>query len=141
MDHSFRYHDQLKNRLKLRNSGDLAYCEEKDLSAIGMSRPEQKRLRHEFQKHFPSSNQPSTSNSLANKIKKKVFGEPNNSQPNDGGVGHTSPTNGQQQHIIAAENISLCKELGKGEFGCVYQAAWHISSEGDVENVMQVRYL
>lgn len=45
----------MKNVLKLRHAGDLAYTEEKDLTEIGMSRPEQKRLRREYGKYFPQS--------------------------------------------------------------------------------------
>ncbi|VBB26404.1 unnamed protein product [Acanthocheilonema viteae] len=34
----------------------------------------------------------------------------------------------QEQHVIPLENITLSKQLGKGEFGSVYQAAWNNSS-------------
>ena len=37
-----------------------------------------------------------------------------------------------QQHVIPAECIHLCKELGRGEFGCVYQAAWRF--RGGINN-------
>uniref|UniRef100_A0A915EHW5 non-specific protein-tyrosine kinase n=1 Tax=Ditylenchus dipsaci TaxID=166011 RepID=A0A915EHW5_9BILA len=132
------YHDQLKTTLKLRNAGDLAYCEEKDFASIGMSRPEQKRLKQECSKHNVPGPSTSTSTSLAYKLKKKVFG--GGSEPVANHVSEcTSPTD--TQHVIAAEDINLCKELGKGEFGCVYQAAWHIENKAEVLQVAVKRVL
>ncbi|KAI1713516.1 protein tyrosine kinase domain-containing protein [Ditylenchus destructor] len=132
------YYDQFKNVLKLRHAGDLAYCEEKDLTGIGMSRPEQKRLRHEYSKHFASQ-----SSSLAGKLKKKMFrsgGDSTNNGYINSDPGSLSPTSystgDQAQHVIAAEHISLCKELGKGEFGSVFQAAWHLQNGSN--GIMQV---
>lgn len=63
-----RYSDKLRSVLKLRHAGDLAYTEEKDLTQIGMSRPEQKRLRQEYLKVYPSP-----SSSLVVKLR-KAFG-------------------------------------------------------------------
>uniref|UniRef100_A0A0R3S2M2 non-specific protein-tyrosine kinase n=1 Tax=Elaeophora elaphi TaxID=1147741 RepID=A0A0R3S2M2_9BILA len=34
----------------------------------------------------------------------------------------------QEQHVIPLENITLSKQLGKGEFGFVYQASWNNSN-------------
>ncbi|VDO34738.1 unnamed protein product, partial [Onchocerca flexuosa] len=34
----------------------------------------------------------------------------------------------QEQHVILLENITISKQLGKGEFGSVYQAAWNNSN-------------
>ncbi|KAH7724377.1 Protein ARK-1 a [Aphelenchoides avenae] len=126
------YHDKMKNVLKLRHAGDLAYTEEKDLTEIGMSRPEQKRLRREYGKYFPQS-------SFVVKLR-KVFGK------SDGRVSDSTPSTSalddSEQHIIPAESINLCKELGKGEFGCVFQAAWHPPhSSGDVIQVAVKRVL
>lgn len=65
---------------------------------------------------------------------RKVFGK------SDGRVSDSTPSTSalddSEQHIIPAESINLCKELGKGEFGCVFQAAWHPPhSSGDVIQV------
>lgn len=50
----YRYEKALRDTLRLRNAADLQYVEEVDLTGIGMSRPEQKRLRKEYVKMFPS---------------------------------------------------------------------------------------
>uniref|UniRef100_A0A914DMA1 non-specific protein-tyrosine kinase n=1 Tax=Acrobeloides nanus TaxID=290746 RepID=A0A914DMA1_9BILA len=123
------YHDKLKNVLKLRHSGDLAYTEEKDLTEIGMSRPEQKRLKREYLKYFPQT-------SLVVKLR-KVFGKDGNERKSDCQL---SPVDDNEQHVIPADNIQLCKELGKGEFGHVFQASW-TQANGDVTQVAAKRIL
>ncbi|KAK0399031.1 hypothetical protein QR680_002875 [Steinernema hermaphroditum] len=115
------YEYKLRNELKLRHAGDLAFTEERDLTDIGMSRPEQKRLRKEYLKHFP----PDT---LVGKLKKKVFGRSESSKRTD------VKEDDAEQHVIPVERITLCKELGKGEFGSVFQASWSCSSSG-LENL------
>uniref|UniRef100_A0A1I8A4B2 non-specific protein-tyrosine kinase n=1 Tax=Steinernema glaseri TaxID=37863 RepID=A0A1I8A4B2_9BILA len=115
------YEYKLRNQLKLRHAGDLAYTEERDLTDIGMSRPEQKRLRKEYLKHFP----PDT---LVGKLKKKVFGRNESAKKAD------VKEEDAEQHVIPVERITLCKELGKGEFGSVFQASWNCSSNG-LENL------
>uniref|UniRef100_A0A8R1TT30 non-specific protein-tyrosine kinase n=2 Tax=Onchocerca TaxID=6281 RepID=A0A8R1TT30_ONCVO len=37
----------------------------------------------------------------------------------------------QEQHVILLENITISKQLGKGEFGSVYQAAWNNSNNNE----------
>uniref|UniRef100_A0A914LQW6 non-specific protein-tyrosine kinase n=1 Tax=Meloidogyne incognita TaxID=6306 RepID=A0A914LQW6_MELIC len=39
----------------------------------------------------------------------------------------------QQQILIPIEKISLCKEIGNGEFGEVYQAIWHREEEESIQ--------
>lgn len=41
----------------------------------------------------------------------------------------------QEQHVIPVERITLCKELGKGEFGSVFQAAWNNSTGSGIERI------
>lgn len=50
--------------------------------------------------------------------------------------GQISPSKSQQHHIIPARNMTLCKQLGAGEFGSVWQAVWSL----DNGSKMQVRY-
>lgn len=122
------YYDQLREVLKLRNASDLCYCDEKDLSRIGMSRPEQKRLQNEYTKNFVQNS------SIVVKLRRKVFGTKNELTNKPQSPNSSIITN--DQHIIPIESIALCKELGKGEFGCVYQAAWHLQDGSN--NVLQV---
>lgn len=111
-----------------------------------MSRPEQKRLRHEFSVRFP--NAPSSSSSLVLKLK-KIFTGPSKDPLNIGTSADSAEAteearlanNIEQQLVIPAENINLCKELGKGEFGCVYHAAWHIHPNGSTNQVLQVTFI
>lgn len=113
------YEQEIRTRLKLRNAADLQYVEEVDLSAIGMSRPEQKRLRKEYLKMFPSG--------FVGKLK-KVFAKSESIEKKE-------PTRSDEEdhHVIPLEKITLCKELGQGEFGSVWQASWKTS--GDVTQV------
>ncbi|PAV77794.1 hypothetical protein WR25_01355 isoform F [Diploscapter pachys] len=106
-----RYEKALRDTLRLRNAADLQYVEEVDLTGIGMSRPEQKRLRKEYVKMFPSG--------FVGKIK-KVFSRSESAEPRE----ITCRMEDEEQHIIPPDRITLCKELGKGEFGDVWQATW-----------------
>uniref|UniRef100_A0A915BF35 non-specific protein-tyrosine kinase n=1 Tax=Parascaris univalens TaxID=6257 RepID=A0A915BF35_PARUN len=105
------YEHSMRTVLRLRDAMDVIYADEKDLSGIGMSRPEQKRLRAAYQKLFPKA-------SIMGKLKKKILGK-----------GETKrievPQPDHDQHVIPIERIILCRELGKGEFGSVFQAAWN----------------
>ena len=53
--------------LKLRDVSDLMYVDEKDFAAIGLSRPEQKRLKVAYQRLFPRT-------TIMGKLKKKFLG-------------------------------------------------------------------
>ncbi|CAJ0944781.1 unnamed protein product, partial [Mesorhabditis belari] len=108
-----RYEDKFRNVLKLRHAGDLQYVDEVDLSGIGMSRPEQKRLRQEYQKMFPKIG-------VFGKLKKAFT-------KNENGTGASNFRDDakNEQHVIPLEKITLTKELGKGEFGAVWQASWN----------------
>ncbi|WKY08360.1 hypothetical protein Q1695_007689 [Nippostrongylus brasiliensis] len=107
-----RYEGKLRDVLKLRHAGDLQYVEEQDLTGIGMSRPEQKRLRKEYTRLYPSG--------FVGKLR-KVFGRSESADRRE-----ILPTRDEDtdQHVIPIERITLCKELGHGEFGSVWQASW-----------------
>ncbi|KAJ1364364.1 hypothetical protein KIN20_024450 [Parelaphostrongylus tenuis] len=107
-----RYESKFREVLKLRHAGDLQYVEEQDLTGIGMSRPEQKRLRKEYTRLYPSG--------FVGKLK-KVFGR---SESNDHREMPLARNDDTEQHVIPLDNITLCKELGQGEFGSVWQASW-----------------
>lgn len=42
----------------------------------------------------------------------------------------------QEQHVIPLENITLSRQLGKGEFGSVHQAAWYNPNTTDQIQVL-----
>ncbi|VDK77487.1 unnamed protein product [Anisakis simplex] len=56
----------MRTVLRLRDAMDVIYADEKDLSGIGMSRPEQKRLKAAYQKLFPKA-------TIMGKLKKKIL--------------------------------------------------------------------
>lgn len=115
------YEHSMRTVLRLRDAMDVIYADEKDLSGIGMSRPEQKRLRAAYQKLFPKA-------SIMGKLKKKILGK-----------GETKrievPQPDHDQHVIPIERIILCRELGKGEFGSVFQAAWNTTGIASGERI------
>lgn len=43
----------MRNVLRLRSANDIIYVDEKDLSSIGMTRPEQKRLKASYLQMYP----------------------------------------------------------------------------------------
>ncbi|EGT53842.1 CBN-ARK-1 protein [Caenorhabditis brenneri] len=112
------YESDLRRKLKLRNAADLQYVDETDLLSIGMSRPEQKRLRKEQTRMFPSG--------IFGKVKKAFKRGESLDRKNS-----NSATNREDDdhHVIPIEKITLCKELGQGEFGSVWQAAWKNSND------------
>lgn len=109
------YEQKMRALLKIRDASDVVYVDEKDFVAIGMTRPEQKRLRAAYHRLYPRA-------TIMGKIKKKLLGSPN--EPKKVEV----VQNDEDQHVIPLERIELGKKLGKGEFGSVYQAVWNSSS-------------
>ncbi|KYM98912.1 Tyrosine-protein kinase PR2 [Cyphomyrmex costatus] len=50
-----QYYPGIRGDLKVQTTAQLKYVTEEDLSAIGMSKPEMRRLKKYFQKHFPQN--------------------------------------------------------------------------------------
>ncbi|KHN78410.1 Tyrosine-protein kinase PR2 [Toxocara canis] len=115
------YEHSMRTVLRLRDAMDVIYADEKDLSGIGMSRPEQKRLRAAYQKLFPKS-------SIMDKLKKRILGKGEAKR-----IEIAQPD--QDQHVIPIERVTLCRELGNGEFGSVFQAAWNTTGSANGERI------
>jgi len=49
------YYEPFKNKLKIASVAQIKYVEEEDLSGLGMTKPEQRRLRKYFQRYFPQT--------------------------------------------------------------------------------------
>ncbi|CAD5208325.1 unnamed protein product [Bursaphelenchus xylophilus] len=122
-----QYHDKLRTVLKLRHAGDLLYTEEKDLAEVGMSRPEQKRLRREQNRLI---NNPQSS-SLYVKLR-KVFGK-SDTRHSEATPTTSSYLDQDEQHVIPPEAVELCRELGRGEFGICYQGTWNLPDGNSVQ--------
>lgn len=122
------YYDALRNGLKVSSVGQLKYVEEDDLSHLGMSRPEQRRLRKYFHKYFPQT--------YLRKIKQMILPKTKDDADQssvlllDASGDRNSQVKVPSKHIIPADSIVINKELGVGEFGVVQQGVWN-NEEGD----------
>ncbi|XP_023288013.1 tyrosine-protein kinase PR2 isoform X2 [Orussus abietinus] len=107
--------------LKVQTTAQLKYVTEEDLNAIGMSKPEMRRLKKYFQKHFPQN--------YLSKFKKMLL--PKREEQVPGALGmlpeerqDRPPVRVPNKHMIPADAIIVNKELGTGEFGVVQQGVW-----------------
>ncbi|XP_032306965.1 activated Cdc42 kinase-like isoform X1 [Drosophila ananassae] len=137
-----QYYNAVKNELKITNAAQFKYAADEDLRFIGLSRPEIRRLRKFYEKHFPHS--------YLSKIKRllqapativKREETPGAAQVSQDGStvasssmaaknGASSPGKvPNNKHIIPADSISVNKQLGTGEFGIVQQGVWTNGSE------------
>jgi len=113
------YYTAFKNILQVHNVGQLKYVTDDDLSNIGMSRPECRRLKTFFNKYCPVNYATKLRRLLGRKEEGKeecLLGEEMNTSK--GAIKVPS------QHVIHADSIVVYKELGEGEFGIVQQGVW-----------------
>ncbi|XP_071573818.1 activated Cdc42 kinase-like isoform X5 [Temnothorax nylanderi] len=116
-----QYYPGIRGDLKVQTTAQLKYVTEEDLNAIGMSKPEMRRLKKYFQKHFPQN--------YLSKFKKMLLPKREEQSP---GVLGMLPEERQDKpsvrvpnkHMIPADAIIVNKELGVGEFGVVQQGVW-----------------
>ncbi|XP_065218470.1 activated Cdc42 kinase-like isoform X2 [Planococcus citri] len=121
-----QYYSGLKNDLKVQNVAHLKYVAEQDLDQLGMTKPEIRRLKKFYLKHFPQ-------NYFA-KFKKMILSKEEKDSwdlmiPEDNGLDSKPPVRVPNKHIIPADSILVNKELGTGEFGVVQQGVW--TNEGE----------
>ncbi|XP_018347314.1 PREDICTED: tyrosine-protein kinase PR2 isoform X1 [Trachymyrmex septentrionalis] len=117
-----QYYPGIRGDLKVQTTAQLKYVTEEDLSAIGMSKPEMRRLKKYFQKHFPQN--------YLSKFKKMLL--PKREEQPSGIMGMLPEERHNKQsvirvpnkHMIPADAIIVNKELGTGEFGVVQQGVW-----------------
>ncbi|XP_076545939.1 activated Cdc42 kinase-like isoform X7 [Osmia lignaria lignaria] len=116
-----QYYPGIRGDLKVQTTAQLKYVTEEDLNAIGMSKPEMRRLKKYFQKHFPQN--------YLSKFKKMLL--PKREEPTMGGLTmlpeerqDRPPIRVPNKHMIPADAIIVNKELGTGEFGVVQQGVW-----------------
>ncbi|KAK0073275.1 hypothetical protein PV325_009988, partial [Microctonus aethiopoides] len=107
--------------LKVQTTAQLKYVAEEDLDAIGMSKPEMRRLKKYFQKHFHQN--------YLSKFKKMLL--PKRDEQSSGMLGIFSDVKPEKpsikvpnKHMIPTDAILVNKELGVGEFGVVQQGVW-----------------
>ncbi|XP_066586461.1 activated Cdc42 kinase-like isoform X2 [Prorops nasuta] len=116
-----QYYPGIRADLKVQTTAQLKYVTEEDLNAIGMSKPEMRRLKKYFQKHFPQN--------YLSKFKKMLL--PKREEHSLGALSmlpeerqDKPPIRVPNKHMIPADAIIVNKELGTGEFGVVQQGVW-----------------
>ncbi|XP_068986217.1 activated Cdc42 kinase-like isoform X1 [Bombus flavifrons] len=116
-----QYYPGIRGDLKVQTTAQLKYVTEEDLNAIGMSKPEMRRLKKYFQKHFPQN--------YLSKFKKMLL--PKREEPTTGALTmlpeerqDKPPIRVPNKYMIPADAIIVNKELGTGEFGVVQQGVW-----------------
>ncbi|KAJ3654313.1 hypothetical protein Zmor_013508 [Zophobas morio] len=117
------YFNSFKNTLKIAHPSQLKFTAESDLVEIGMSKPEMRRLRKYYDKHFPHN--------YLSKLKKIINYRKQGQSSNDAyllmNIDSLSVSRSPRvpsKHIIPAASITINKELGMGEFGVVQQGVW-----------------
>ncbi|XP_076377571.1 activated Cdc42 kinase-like isoform X5 [Megalopta genalis] len=116
-----QYYPGIRGDLKVQTTAQLKYVTEEDLNAIGMSKPEMRRLKKYFQKHFPQNYLSKFKKMLLQKREEQTSGgltmlpEERQDRP---------PIRVPNKHMIPADAIIVNKELGTGEFGVVQQGVW-----------------
>lgn len=105
----------------MQTTAQLKYVAEEDLNAIGMSKPEMRRLKKYFQKYFPQN--------YLSKFKKMLL--PKRDEQSSRMLGIFSEAKIDKpsikvpnKHMIPTDAIIVNKELGIGEFGVVQQGVW-----------------
>ncbi|XP_014609610.1 PREDICTED: uncharacterized protein LOC106789690 isoform X6 [Polistes canadensis] len=116
-----QYYPGIRGDLKVQTTAQLKYVTEEDLNAIGMSKPEMRRLKKYFQKHFPQN--------YLSKFKKMLLPKREEQTPSALGMlpeerQDRPPVRVPNKHMIPADAIIVNKELGTGEFGVVQQGVW-----------------
>lgn len=112
-----------RNTLKIAHPSQLKFTAESDLLEIGMSKPEMRRLRKYYDKHFPHN--------YLSKLKKIINYRKQGQSSNDpyllmsmDALSVSRAPRVSSKHIIPAASITINKELGMGEFGVVQQGVW-----------------
>ncbi|XP_014669096.1 PREDICTED: tyrosine-protein kinase PR2-like [Priapulus caudatus] len=125
-----QYHSAFTKDLKVTTVQQLKYVDDEDLMLIGMTKPEMRRLKKFFQKEYPQG----TLGRFRKKIMKgSSFDERRASSlppPLVDKQVANSPSKAANRHIIPSDSITVCKELGVGEFGVVQQGIW-TNEDGD----------
>lgn len=136
-----------RDELKITNATQFKYATDEDFKSIGMSRPEIRRLRKFYEKHFPHGylskikrllQAPSSMGSKKDEpggiVANTAMSSPSGSLSGNSTGASSKPSSSpakapNNKHIIPADAISVNKQLGTGEFGIVQQGVWTNGSE------------
>ncbi|XP_066140981.1 activated Cdc42 kinase-like [Euwallacea fornicatus] len=117
------YFNSFKNTLKIAHPSQFKFTADSDLLEIGMSKPEIRRLRKYYEKHFPHNYLSKFKKLLTHKKQENTVADANLLLNTDTLTMSKSPKV-SSKHIIPAASITINKELGMGEFGVVQQGVW-----------------
>ncbi|XP_066254029.1 activated Cdc42 kinase-like isoform X3 [Euwallacea similis] len=117
------YFNSFKNTLKIAHPSQFKFTADSDLLEIGMSKPEIRRLRKYYEKHFPHNYLSKFKKLLTHKKQENTVADANFLLNTDTLTMSKSPKV-SSKHIIPAASITINKELGMGEFGVVQQGVW-----------------
>uniref|UniRef100_A0A5K3EHV7 non-specific protein-tyrosine kinase n=1 Tax=Mesocestoides corti TaxID=53468 RepID=A0A5K3EHV7_MESCO len=127
------YYSVFSKHLKIRTVSQLKYVTDIELTEMGMSRPEVRRLKKHFERECPQT----TMGKLKKKLGRSTSARPPNKQrattepPADARSSPHADTSGISGYrIIPASELDLASPLGQGEFGRVHQGLWRPSSMG-----------
>lgn len=109
--------------MKITHPSQLKFTIEGDLIEMGMSKPEIRRLRKYYEKHFPH-NYLSKFKKLLTQKKQEYSNTESCLLNNADTMTLSRAPKMSSKHIIPAASISINKELGMGEFGVVQQGVW-----------------
>lgn len=112
-----------RNNLKITHPSQLKFTTETDLVELGMSKPEMRRLRKYYEKHFPNNYLSKFKKLLTHRKHENNGSEPGLLIPSESLPMSRTPRV-SSKHIIPAASITINKELGMGEFGVVQQGVW-----------------
>ncbi|XP_041986932.1 activated Cdc42 kinase-like [Aricia agestis] len=114
------YFELFRDILKVGKPSQLKYVALEDLAQIGLSKPEQRRYKKIYSKHYP--------NTYITRLKKLLHVHKKNeeihSYRREIVVSNDEPELKLSKHIISIEDITINKELGMGQFGVVQQGTW-----------------
>ncbi|KAL4221059.1 hypothetical protein ACF0H5_019321 [Mactra antiquata] len=119
------YYNAFKNELKIASVPQIKYVAEEDLTSIGMTKPEMRRLKKFYKKECPQGKLEKFKRALMDRTSLSPTSRTMSPPPSDHRISrpisYIRPTGRQ---IISADSIEVNKTLGEGEFGIVQQGVW-----------------
>ncbi|XP_071946039.1 uncharacterized protein [Antedon mediterranea] len=113
LDH---YYNDFTGKMRVTSPQQFKFVEDDDLTEIGMTKPEIRRLKKCYHKEFPKGAFGKIKKKFSRDVSKNRLPMPKSPTYENNRVG---------KHIIPSESITqLHRELGKGEFGKVMQGIW-----------------
>ncbi|CAB3225083.1 unnamed protein product [Arctia plantaginis] len=124
-----QYSELFRDVLKISKVSQLKFVVTEDLDQIGLSKPEQRRYKKIFSKYFPNPYIYKLRKLLSSHKKHEPYSQGHTSIPMDFQPFNDNNVKVPTKHIICIEDITINKELGKGQFGVVQQGTWSTGNQ------------